>query len=460
MSIRAMITGFFNRILGRSTVEHALKVKVATTPEMSDAIELWSLMYLDTPPWVNSNVRSLGLPAAITSEVARLTTIEMQSQITGSARAEYLDAQYRCVIRDLRRYVEYGCALGGLVFKPYIDGETIAVDYVLPNQFFPIAFNSKGEITDIIFVERKQYGATYYSRLERHSLTTAGCNITNRAYRSLNANQLGVEVPLTSVDEWASLASDAQIQHIDRLLIGYFKPTQANAIDPASPLGVSVYSRAVDLIREADKQYSRLLWEFEGGELAIDADEALFRRDAKTGNLRLPRGKERLFRALNIDSSEPGAKQLDVFAPALRDESIINGLNQLLQRIEDACGLARGTFSDPNRDAKTATEVKLLNQRSYSTVADTQKALQFALGDLIYAMDVWATIGRLAPTGKYDVSYEWDDSIIVDTQSEQTIRMQEVAAGLLRPERYIMWRYGCSEDEALKMLPDSISGFD
>ena len=33
-----------------------------------------------------------------------------------------------------------------------------------------------------------------------------------------------------------------------------------------------VYARAAELIKQADEQYSRLLWEFEGSELAIDAD--------------------------------------------------------------------------------------------------------------------------------------------------------------------------------------------
>lgn len=47
---------------------------------------------------------------------------------------------------------------------------------------------------------------------------------------------------------------------------------EANTIEAHSPLGVSGYSRAVKLIKEADLQYSRMLWEFQGGELAIDID--------------------------------------------------------------------------------------------------------------------------------------------------------------------------------------------
>lgn len=455
MGIKAMVIGFVNKILGRTTLETKLKIKTAVSDEMADAMELWGLMYCNTPPWRCGTVKSLNLPSAIASEIARLVTIEMETHVTGSPRAEWLDGQYLRVIKDLRRYLEYGCALGGLVFKPYVCGKDIAVDFVLANQCYPIAFDSAGRCSDIVFVERKQHGSTYYTRLERHTMENTACIITNSAYAGRSAVDLGNEIPLTEVREWADLASIARIENIDRLLIGYFKPTQANTIDPTSPMGVSVYARAVELIREADKQYSRLLWEFEGGELAVDADAALFRLNPKTGAPELPKGKERLFRALNMDSTQSGTKPLETYAPQLRDVSLINGLNQLLQRIEDTCGLARGTFSDPNQDARTATEIKILKQRSYSTVADTQKSLQAALSDLVYAMNVWATLSGLAPPGEYDMSFEWDDSLIVDMQSEQAIRMQEVAAGLMRPERYIMWRYGCNEEDALALLPDS-----
>ena len=446
--------------MGKQTIESALGIKLAAAPEMMDAIELWSAMYQDCPPWKRASVQTIGLPAAIASELARLVTIEMKSEISGSTRAEYLDKQYRSVINDLRRYVEYGCAKGGLIFKPYIEGRDIVVDYVQAGQFFPVAFDSKGDITDIIFVERKQSGDVTYTRLERHKMVGTVCEITNKAYRSANKNYLGNEVSLGSVDEWAGLAPRAEVINVNQLLIGHFKPAGANTVDTSSPLGVSVYSRAVDLIREADRQYSRLLWEFEGGELAIDADVTMFKKHARTGKMELPKGKERLFRALNMDSTQSGVKPLEVFSPTLRDGSLINGLNQLLQRIEDVCGLARGTFSEAQNEAKTATEIKVLKQRSYATVADNQKALQAALEQLVYAMDVWATLGRLAPAGTYDISYEWDDSVIVDTQSEQVIRMQEVAAGLLRPEQYLMWRYGVSEQDAKAMMPDAFDGGD
>ena len=39
-----------------------------------------------------------------------------------------------------------------------------------------------------------------------------------------------------------------------------------------SPLGISIFSPATKLIRKADEQFSRLDWEYKGGQLAIDVD--------------------------------------------------------------------------------------------------------------------------------------------------------------------------------------------
>jgi A118 family predicted phage portal protein len=106
--------------------------------------------------------------------VARLVTIEFQSEIYGSKRAEFLNIQYKPIKDSLRRYVEYGCAKGGLVFKPYIDKDKICVDYVQADAFFPIAFDNTGEISAAAFAEQKVIGKKTYTRLERHELTKEG----------------------------------------------------------------------------------------------------------------------------------------------------------------------------------------------------------------------------------------------------------------------------------------------
>ena len=87
-------------------------------------------------------------------------------------------------------------------------------------------------------------------------------------------------------------------------------------------------------------------------------------------------------------------------------------------------GLVMGILSNPEAVALTATEIKAGKQRYYATVTDTQKSLQSALDALIYAMDVWATLGNLAPAGTYSTTYWWDDSIVADHDTAFTQDLQ------------------------------------
>ena len=128
-------------------------------------------------------------------------------------------------------------------------------------------------------------------------------------------------------------------------------------------------------------------------------------------------------------------------------------MNKTLHKIEFLCGLAYGTFSEPTETDKTATEVKQSKQRSFSTVTDVQKALEKALRNLAYCFDAMATLYELAPEGEYDMSFDWDDSIIVDREVEFARLMSMASAGMIRNEYVVAWYFGVSEEEAKKMMP-------
>ena len=125
----------------------------------------------------------------------------------------------------------------------------------------------------------------------------------------------------------------------------------------------------------------------------------------------------------------------------------------MLRKIEFKCGLAYGVLSDAQESDKTAEEIKSSKQRSYSTVKDIQRNLQFALEQLVEAMDVLCKLYGLGSSA-YEMSFNWDDSLIMNKDVELASMQADVSAGILRPEIYLAKKYGCSEEEALKMMPN------
>lgn len=446
-----------SKIFLTKNLEEKLDIEIDISDEMIDSIEKWTKMYEDESPWIDDDIiKSLNLPSSIASEMARLVTIEMESEITGGTdkegeiltndRASYLNKQYQRVVDSLRVQSEYACAKGGMVFKPYVDNETIAIDYVQADNFYPVKFNSSGDLIAAIFPEIIIKGDNTYTRLEYQEYLGDGINyISNTSYvKSKDTEGLGDPCELAEVEEWKDLEGEINIVGLEQPLFSYFKMPLANNKDSKSNLGVSVYSKAEKLIEEADRQYSKILWEYESKETSIDVNIDMLE------NGELPEGKKRLYRKLDTEDEN----FYKTFSPDIRDISLFNGLNNLLRKVEFNCGLAYGTLSDVQEMAKTATEVNASKQRSYSTVVDIQKSLRIALEHLIISIDYLTTMYSLAPDGDYEVSFTFDDSIVVNTEQEQLIMMQEVAANLIKPEYYLQKRYGLSEKQAKEMLPN------
>lgn len=472
------IQGVMHKMIPYRSIESVEQVYTPLSDDMANALDEWYKMYTNQAEWLNSDpdndepiVKSLNLPAFISSELARQITLEMKWNITGKApdgstqteggdaimnpRAEFLKAEFERCITILRQKLEQGCAAGGMTIKPYPKDGHIYFDWTMDWSLYPVAFDDDGNLSDVIFRDTYTEGKSIYTRLERHTVDKENVIITQRAFRSTTRDALGTEVSLSEVPMWEQLEPEATVKKSDGQMFGWFKVALANSVDVESPMGASCFSKARDTIKEADIQYSRLLWEYEGSELAIDVDPTVLRpKKVQGGGMETPKLNKRLFRAVDADKGD--RDMYSVFSPAIRDGNYTHGLNQLFMRIEDQCGLARGTISDANTEARTATELRIVRQRSYATVADNQKALEHCLKDVIRAMDKYATSYNLAPEGEYEVSFEWDDSIITDTEQQMNERMMLLNAGLIGKAEFREWYFGETPEQA-KAAVESIT---
>lgn len=438
-------------MINQADISKALGVKIPVSSKMRTALSEWEDLYTNESSWIKEDTISLELASEISSETARLITNNGKSWISGSQRADYLQEQYSGYMSRIRRDVEFACALGGIILKPYLSGKRIKVDSVTADRFLPVSFDSDGEITAAVFQERYTIGNEYYTRLEYHSLDVSrGIYTTvNRAFSSKDRYSLGKECSLKSVPLWSDHTEEIIIRDVERPLFAYYRMPAANNIDMGSPLGMSCYKKAAEEIRQADQHWERIMWEYQGSELAVMAQQSMFR--VEKGKAAIPKGKHRLFDVLQ-GGDENFFKE---FSPTIRDQSLFNGLNRILQRIEFNCDLAYGTISDPQTVEKTAEEVRSGKERSRSSMSEKQKALESALKHLIWIFNEYADYYRLAPPGKYETAFEWGEGVSVDRDKEFSRQLQLVTAGKLKAEKLLAWYFGCSEDKAKEYMPDA-----
>ena len=440
----------------KSSIEKAFGIKLVTSSRMEDKIELWRRMYEDDPLWMQEGVEPLGVPAAIAGEIARLVTVEMVVEVTGSQMGIFINNQLQPHLNNAKFYTEFACAKGAVAFKPFYNPTTGKIETTVcqADEFWPTRFTTNGQILGAVFPDQVVIGDVKFTRLERHELIGTNYVIENKCYAinisdfsTEHSDNIGEECLLTDVEEWKNIKPYTVITNVTKPMFAYFKMPIANTDEPKSPIGVSVYDRAWKRIRRADDQWARIWWEYKATEAAIHADEDLFMTD-KRGNIVMEQGPKRLYRTV-----EGLKEQIHEFAPAIRDISLFNGLQHSLRVIEFQSNLAYGTLSDPNEVDKTAEEIRSSKHRSFSFVCDVQKAFKTAHEDLIEAIHTMAVVYGLCPDGDYESKFDFDDSIAVDRTQAFNEQMQMVAAGMLKPELFVSWYYGVSPEEAVEMIP-------
>ncbi len=430
------------RVIGIfSLKDYLASIGAENLSEMSAAINQWGGLY--------ENGGRLSLASGICAETARLATLEFESKISGSERADFLNSQYEKFLKQLRKWCELACAKGGIVFKPYVSDGKIKVSCIQAECFVPLEYDSSGNISGAAFLDRFFDGKRVYTRIERHGFDKNKYIIRNTAFVSPNGEGLGKQVPLSDVEDWKCIAPYIEAEGIKRPLFAYFKMPMANWVDVNSPLGISAFARACSLINDAEAQYERFLWEFESGERALYVDEAAVKRD-RFGRHILP--DKRLYRLLNTGDDA----LFQDWTPTIREQEIVDGLNEILRRIEFNVGLAYGTLSDVQDVDRTAEEFRSSKQRSYAHVCDIQNSLSAALSDLVFAMDTLCDLYSLCKEGRYDISFDFDDSIIADRKVEFSEKLQLLEKGIIAPWELRAWYFG-EEETCAKEAVNSLN---
>lgn len=485
-------------MIHHADIENIIGCKTLVSDQMQRAIEGWYDAAIEGLPLDQSpETLTLDLPARICTELARLTTLELEVKVEGSPRADWVSQQLQRVLAPRRRRIfAVALALGSGVWKPYQSGRKLGVSFCNATGYFPVSHDVEGSLTEAVFIDTLQDGGNYYHRLEwLHVLEKPKdlrdaelaqledahldpperypcVKVVNLAFRSATRSALGSPEELSIRPEWDSIQPVAYLTGLEKLPVGYFVTPIVNTVDINSTLGAAMFEPARKQIIDADAQYTRLDWEYEGGELAVDVPEDYLKPSAAGQQLSraqalrdygvppdaidrtAPHHRERLFHGIDVKTGIlQSGPFYQVFAPTLRDGSYLSGLNQYLRNVESNAGLSYGTLSQVSEVEKTASEIISSKQKLYATVSDLQAALEDTLRGLIDALNYWADHLPDAPgRGKMEIAFHWDDSIILDRLSEMAQWQQEVAAGLRGKIEYRQHFFGEDEETARKAI--------
>lgn len=445
-NLLSKIRGWWNKMFDYNKIIKEFNLDMQTSKDMLDAFQSWSEIFNCHEPWIDDNTKSLHVAKTISEKVAKAVTIEYKSVCS----EPYIDKIYQKFLSRKRVNTEYMIGKSCIFFKPYYSNNTINVSVIQADKFIPVKFDDDGNLLGAIVLDQITDSSDVYTRIEYQEIKNNIVTIRNIAYKGRKDGViLERKINLTDVDKWKEIEPVTSIEGVDRLIGGFASMKNANTIDNSYPGGVPIWYPAIDTLKEIDKQFSRTLWEYEGTELAIDADVGVL-TGVEEGKYKLPERKKRLFRKLNFDDTKD--KTYNIFSPVIRDTSLFNGLNEYLRQAESECGLAFGVLSKMDAIAKTATEIKSAKQDYYVTVGDIQDSLQHAFDDLIYGIYILCKLYGIPVKNDYVVEHDWDDSILVDKDSTRNQALIERNNDITSDVQYIIDTKGLKEKEAIEYV--------
>ena len=445
-SIVDKIRGWWNKMFDYNKIAKDFDLDIQTSQDILDAVQEWAKIYNKSEPWIDKDTTSLHVAKTISEKIAETAVVEFKSKCD----EPYVDKIYQNFLKDIQKDVELMVGKAFIFFKPYYDGKNIKINTVQADKFIPVSFSDDGKLLSFIVIDQITKESNVYTRLEFNELKNEQLHIKNIAYKGKkNGTILSNKISLQYVDEWKDIEEETWIDGLDRIIGGFATTPEVNTLDNSSPIGMPMWYNAKDTLKEIDKQFSRTLWEYEGTELAIDVDETVLKPDDK-GNFKAPKGKERLFRKLNFDETKD--KSYNVFSPEIRNTALFDGLNEYLIRAEVQCHLEYGTLAKIDEVEKTATEIKTKKQGYHTTIKNVQKSMQNAFDDLIYGIYALCKLYGISVRHTYTTEYDWDDSILVDKDSQRNQAMLERNNGITSDVQYVMETRNMKEKEAIEFV--------
>lgn len=459
MGVFSAIRRWWGNLFSQQGLKQAFNIdQIAVSTLMLSKQELYRQIMRGSAPWNDKNTPSLMLASVVVNETTDEVLNDFKTEIIDplnenpNPRADFLNQQYEKFIDNgIEETVIDFLSEGESILKPYMTIQGVDVTVCTTDSYSPLAYNSRGWLIDVVFgatTMKQNDNKTIYKLFERHiwNEEEQSHNIEYKAYKSVNSSlgvvnsdSVGASIPLSEVPEWAHL-QDVTIWNMQQPLFVHIRNKAKFKLESPQLQGLPIFAKSVEsgALEKLDKQEARTDWEFEGGELAIDAPLTWFKKD-ESGNAIIPSGKKRLFRVHGNPKDEKDTAE--TFSPDLRIVEHGARLNQLRRDIELQTGMSYGIISDNNQLDRTAEEFRSSKKRLINTVMQTQKITGVAIDALIYSWDRLLDINSNVnvPAGEYEVVKQWNESLAADRPREFDERKQAQGMGWISQVDNFAW---------------------
>lgn len=370
-------------------------------------------------------IDTYNITAIFATRLAAFTVSESSVEVIGdNQRAELIGDVLDRTWKKSKKFVSKAYGTGGVLLIPYVTGRKIYVDIVPQASMLINRVNGDDLRAVSIIADSTVQADERYFRWTDYDLDDNGLlTIRQRA-----TNAIGSEVPLQSLNEWAGISEEMTIANLESLPFAYLKNPTDNRISDGH-YGVPVTYGCDKKIGEIVECQEEIRREYRLKKPIVGMDQTLF--GTKNGRRYLP--VTGLFMPVTPSGLNTAGKLWEVYDPAIRDSSYYNRLVHLCEELEKQVGTSRGILTERVTNAATATEIKAANADTYAIITDMRTAIEDAMRQLAYAVNVLANAFMLSPLGDYDLAFDWSYAMIESSQETFTQLMTAAASDAVEP---------------------------
>ena len=399
-------------------LQNVFKISTQTTEKEMQDNEKYAIEY--------EAINSINFNAIFSNKLANYVVNDSNVNITGeNKRVELLNNVEQALWKKGKKITSMGFGYGGVVLVPYVKGGKIYFSIVSQNRLTIDMMEGDTITGATILADKKivqqQIGSPrVYLRWTNYKVENGNITITQSF-----SDEKGNKIP--TPDFWKNIQEKQVISGVDRVLFGYLK-SPINNRKTNDKYGVPITYGCESTIKEIKDTMKQLCKEYDLKQVFIGADSTMF-----NGKDALP--ESGLYK--KIDAGDDNF--WEIFDPAFRDSSYMVRLQELFTRLEHQIGTSAGILSEVNTQNATATEIKRSMYDTFVLVDDMRSNIEKATDDFLYSANVLANAYNLSPNGEYEVKFDWDYSLLEDSQETFSQLMAAQAKGIVSDVEVRQW---------------------
>lgn len=329
--------------------------------------------------------------------------------------------------------IEKTFALGTGAAVIRLVGGKIKFEFITADRIIPISY-SNGEITEVAFASSHTVKGKTYTYIETHLKNKEGNYVISNEYLDEDFRPAKINPGVERKFETGSKVP----------WFAVFKPAITNNIDMDSPMGISVYANAIDVLKGVDLAYDNLCTDFFLGGKMVLMNENIISED-KNGRRQPPQfSRKRLF--MSMGDSFIDGKMYEEYNPKLRVDENVKGIQSQLNYLATKCGFGERYYSYEFYREFTATEIINDNATLFRNVKKHENLIEAGLKALAKAV-----LSISGFTDDTSVEIIFDDSIVENKKDQREQDRADIKDGLMKKWEYRMKYYGETEKKAKEM---------